>query len=406
MLKIAQLSCGTEYAGVQGILERVAKEYSIQLVFPDIEFDEIEPLCYEIGLLPASASLKLMVARTVKVLEHPEDYQGVFILSCFKCAEGTYVRNEIRRLIHQNTSLPIITYNVVENLKIPNLRIRLEALRTIITRKDILMRTRQEGITVGIDSGSSTTKGVLMEDNEVIAEAWIPTTTVLETASKVLEILIEKSGINLEEVNGIGVTGYGRMEVGRELNADLIQEEISVNSKGAVFLANHHRGDATVVDIGGLDNKVITLYNGIPDDFTMGGACAGASGRFLELTARRLGVTLEELGDLAIQGNPENIQMDSYCSIFGIQSLVSALSEGAKREDVAAAACFSVAEQIIQQQMQEIEIRSPIIQVGGTALIKGLNRAFSYLLGTKIIVPDYPQFAGAIGAALLVSSFI
>jgi putative methanogenesis marker protein 15 len=406
MLKIAQLSCGTEYAGVQGILEKVAEDYNIQLVFPDVGFDEIEPLSYEIGLLPASPSLKLMIARAVKVLENSEDYNGVFILTCFKCAEGTYIRNEIRRLIHQNTPLPIITYNVVENLKISNLRIRLEALRTIITRKDILMRTKQEGLTIGIDSGSSTTKGVLMEENEVTATSWIPTTTVLDTASKVLESLLNSANIKLGEIDGVGVTGYGRIEVGKMLKAKLVQEEISVNSKGAAFLANQQKGNATVVDVGGLDNKVITLFNGLPDDFTMGGACAGASGRFLELTARRLGVTLDELGKIAMEGNPENVHMDSYCSIFGIQSLVSALSEGAKREDVAAAACFSVAEQIIQQQMEEIEIRPPIIQVGGTALIKGLNRAFSSILGTKVIVPEYPQFAGAIGAALLVSSFI
>jgi putative methanogenesis marker protein 15 len=295
---------------------------------------------------------------------------------------------------------------VVENLKISNLRIRLEALRTIITRKDILMRTKQEGLTIGIDSGSSTTKGVLMEENEVTATSWIPTTTVLDTASKVLESLLNSANIKLGEIDGVGVTGYGRIEVGKMLKAKLVQEEISVNSKGAAFLANQQKGNATVVDVGGLDNKVITLFNGLPDDFTMGGACAGASGRFLELTARRLGVTLDELGKIAMEGNPENVHMDSYCSIFGIQSLVSALSEGAKREDVAAAACFSVAEQIIQQQMEEIEIRPPIIQVGGTALIKGLNRAFSSILGTKVIVPEYPQFAGAIGAALLVSSFI
>ena len=84
----------------------------------------------------------------------------------------------------------------------------------------------------------------------------------------------------------MGVTGYGRFLVGKHINAKLIQEEITVNSKGAVFLADAQKGPATVIDIGGMDNKAISVQDGIPGGFTMGGICAGASGRFLELTAR------------------------------------------------------------------------------------------------------------------------
>jgi len=50
-----------------------------------------------------------------------------------------------------------------------------------------------------------------------------------------------------------------------------------------------------------MDNKVITVNDGIPDNFTMGGICAGASGRFLEITSRRLGVDISELGPLALK---------------------------------------------------------------------------------------------------------
>ena len=97
--------------------------------------------------------------------------------------------------------------------------------------------------------------------------------------------------------------------------------------------------------------------------------------------------------------------MDSYCVVFGIQDLVSALSAGARKEDVAAAACYSVVEQVKEQLMQEIEVRKPAIEVGGTSLVAGVPKAMRDVLGFDVIVPPHSQYIGAIGGALLASSF-
>jgi activator of 2-hydroxyglutaryl-CoA dehydratase len=100
------------------------------------------------------------------------------------------------------------------------------------------------------------------------------------------------------------------------------------------------------------------------------------------------------------------ISMNSYCIVFGIQSLVNSLSKGARHADIAAAACYSVAEQVFEQQLQEIEVREPVIMVGGTALIEGLPQAMRELLQVEVIVPPYAQLIGAVGSALLSSGFI
>ena len=138
----------------------------------------------------------------------------------------------------------------------------------------------------------------------------------------------------------------------------------------------------------------------------MGGICAGASGRFLEMTSRRLKIDVTELGALAIKGDWRNAKMNSYCSVFGIQDLVTTLGEGKSFEDVAAAACHSVAEQVYEQQLQEIDVRHPIIQVGGTSLISGLVTQVGEVLGEKPIVPPDSQYIGAVGGALLSSGFL
>lgn len=404
MVKIAQISCGTDYSGVQKEIEKAAATFGAEMIIPEADLDYIDEAYKKFGFNAASSGIRLMIARAMSVVEGKTKADAVFIATCFRCAEGALVRNELRRFIQQNTRLPVVTYSFTERTKADELFIRMEALSTIVARRSLLAREKQEGLTIGIDSGSTTTKVVLMENNKIIGTGWLPTGDVIETANTGMDQAFEGTGYKLDDVDGVGVTGYGRLTIGHHMNAELIQEELSVNSKGAVFLAGHQKGEATVLDIGGMDNKVITVNDGIPDNFTMGGICAGASGRFLEMTARRLGVDITELGPLALKGNHKKAELNSYCIVFGIQDLVTSLAAGGRKEDVASAACFSVAEQVYEQQLQEIDVREPLIQVGGTSLIGGLVDAVSTILGgIDVIVPEYSQYIGAVGASLLVS---
>ena len=157
----------------------------------------------------------------------------------------------------------------------------MEALVTIVERKELLARERQVGLTAGIDSGSSTTKAMIMRDNEIIGKFWHPDRGGRSRrAEEALEKALAEAGVNRDQLEAIGVTGYGRFTIGKKFNAKLVQEELTVNSKGAVWLADRQKGEATIIDIGGMDNKAITVRDGIPDNFTMGGICAGASGTF------------------------------------------------------------------------------------------------------------------------------
>ena len=406
MIRIAQLSCGSEYSGVQGELEKAAEMVGAELIFPEVSLEDVRNVEDRFGIKVASGDLNLAMARATRIVENPDLADAVFVATCFRCAEGAIVRSEIRKYIHENSRIPVLSYSFTERTTAETLLTRMEALVTTAKFKGLLARERQTGLTAGIDSGSTTTKAVVMRDNEVIGTGWVPTTEVVKSAEAAYNAALESAGVKREEIQGLGTTGYGRHLVGKEFGAKLIQEEITVNSKGAVFLAEAQKGEATVIDIGGMDNKAISVQDGIPGTFTMGGICAGASGRFLELTARRLGVDITELGKLAMKGDHKNVPMNSYCIVFGTQSLVNSLSAGSKPEDVAMAACHSVAEQVFEQQLQEVEVKEPVIMVGGTALIEGLPRAMEQLLGMKVMVPDYAQYIGCVGASLLVSGLV
>ena len=406
MIRIAELACGAEYSGIQKEIDRAAETVGAKIIYPEVSLDDILDVEKRFGVSVASGDLNLAMARATRIVENPDLADAVIVLTCFRCAEGAIIRSEIRKYIHENSKLPVLSYSFTERTTAETLLTRMEALVTTVKYRGLLAREKQKGLTAGVDSGSTTTKAVIMRDNQVIGTGWVPTTEVLNSAESAYDAALKEAGVKKEDVQALGVTGYGRFLVGKHFDAKLIQEEITVNSKGAVFLADSQKGSATVIDIGGMDNKAISVQDGIPGGFTMGGICAGASGRFLELTARRLGVEITELGKLALKGNYQNVAMNSYCIVFGTQSLVNSLSMGCKPEDVAMAACHSVAEQVYEQQLQEVEVKEPVIMVGGTSLIEGLPKAMEELLHVKVIVPKYAQYIGAVGAALLVSGLL
>ena len=406
MIRIAQLSCGAEYSGIQREIERAAETVGAKLVYPEVYLEDILNVESTFGVSVSSGDLNMAMARAVRIVQNPDLADAVIVMTCFRCAEAAIIRSEIRKYIHENSKIPVLSYSFTERTTAETLLTRMEALVTTVKYRGLLAREKQTGLTAGIDSGSTTTKAVVMKDNQVIGTGWNPTTEVLQSAEDALTAALKMAGVAREELQAVGVTGYGRFLVGKHVNAKLVQEEITVNSKGAVFLADAQRGTATVIDIGGMDNKAISVQDGIPGGFTMGGICAGASGRFLELTAKRLGVDITELGKLALKGSYQNVAMNSYCIVFGTQSLVNNLAMGRKPEDVAMAACHSVAEQVYEQQLQEVEVKEPVIMVGGTSLIEGLPKAMEELLQIKVTVPKYAQYIGAVGAALLVSGLL
>ena len=402
-IRIAHLTCGSEHSGVQGEIEKAAETVSAQIVFPEVEIGNVKENADLFGLQIASPDLRLMIARAKSIVNGDTKADAVFITTCFRCAEGAIVRNALRDYIHEKAGLPVISYSFTERTSHETLLTRMEALSTTALRRSLLAREEQTGLTAGIDSGSSTTKAVVMKDNKVIGTGWVKSTDVLKSAEEAFSKALAEAGVKREDLDGLGTTGYGRFLIGKHYNADLIQEELTVNSKGAVYLAGRQKGPATVIDIGGMDNKAISVLDGIPGSFTMGGICAGASGRFLEQSANRLGVDISEMGALAVKGDHSNVTMNSYCIVFGTQSLINSLSQGKAQADVAAAACYSVAEQVYEQQLQEIEVKKPVIMVGGSSLNIGLVKAMGDLLKIDIIVPPYSQYIGAVGSALLVS---
>jgi predicted CoA-substrate-specific enzyme activase len=245
----------------------------------------------------------------------------------------------------------------------------------------------------GIDIGSTMTKVALM-DEEVISSIIGPTgPEQRRLANKVMEAALEKAGLPFSSITYVVATGYGRINVPF---ADKQITEISCHARGVAFLFPSAR---TIIDIGGQDSKAIKIDHGRPVDFVMNDKCAAGTGRFIELTADALGVSLEEVGSHALEGT-HPAQISSICTVFAVQEVVSRLADGVPLNDLLAGILESLASRI-SRMVNRLRVTKEVVITGGGAKNAGLVKALSEKLGCEVLLPPEPLLTGALGAALL-----
>ncbi|MBA7695233.1 2-hydroxyisocaproyl-CoA dehydratase activator [subsurface metagenome] len=236
---------------------------------------------------------------------------------------------------------------------------------------------------LGIDIGSCYTKGVLFDGS-------IKNKIVIKTFFKPRQA-IEKITSQLTGFDRIAATGYGRELV---TDADVIITEITAFARGATYVNSSIN---SIIDLGGQDSKIIKIRDGKVDRFIMNDRCAAGTGNFVEKIAQALGLRLEEFGNFALNSNkPEMI--DSLCVVMAETEILSLVSEGKRLEDIVAGVCDALVRRITGLGAQ-IGIEEPILFCGGGALNPGLVKSMKRIFG-DLIIPDIPQFIGALGAAL------
>lgn len=247
----------------------------------------------------------------------------------------------------------------------------------------------------GIDVGSLTAEVVLMEQGEVMHYVIMPTGANSKTAAeKAIDTALEAVDLKRSDLEFVVATGYGRISIDF---ADKRITEITCHGRGAHFLDSAVR---TVIDIGGQDSKVISLNEkGKVLDFAMNDKCAAGTGRFLEVMAQALEVELSGLADLSRQAQ-NTVSISSMCTVFAESEVVSLIARGLPREDIARGLHQSIADRTAGM-VHRIGLEEAVMITGGVAKNAAVVEALNEKLKTDIIVPEEPQIAGALGAALL-----
>lgn len=248
-------------------------------------------------------------------------------------------------------------------------------------------------LTAGIDVGSTATKAVLF-GREILGSVVMPTGgNPRQAGLDAFEKVMEQSRIARHQVTKVIGTGYGRMSLPF---IDKKVTEITCHAKGAVFLFPSTR---TVIDVGGQDCKVIAIdEKGIVSDFVMNDKCAAGTGRFLQMMAGILDMTLDELGQAAVKGEP--IQINSMCSVFAESEVIGLLAQGVSKETVAAGVVKSIAGRI-NVLRGRVACRETVTFSGGLAQNNNICQLISSELGINFNNAENPQIVGALGAAIL-----
>ena len=247
----------------------------------------------------------------------------------------------------------------------------------------------------GIDIGSTMSKAVVVDAQEAM-RGYVVGPTGAEhrrRANKVMEDVLLKAGVTLDQVAYIISTGYGRVNVPF---ADKQVTELTCHAKGVASLFPDVR---TAIDIGGQDAKVLKIKNGRLTDFLTNDKCAAGTGRFLEVAAETLGMGLNEMGQISLQSDTP-VKINSLCTIFAQQEIISRLSEGQPLTDILAGVYIAVTTRVVKLARQ-LKVEPPVVFTGGVAKNSGMVKAMETVLGMPILVPEEPLITGALGAAIL-----
>lgn len=251
---------------------------------------------------------------------------------------------------------------------------------------------------LGIDIGSISTKGVIIdENNNILASIYLWTEgNPVEAVKKVAANLKGQMRTNYT-LKGIGTTGSARKLIGLMLDANIIKNEITAHAVGTM---SKYPKVKTILEIGGQDSKIILIDNGIIADYAMNTLCAAGTGAFLSSQAKRLGIPIEEFGNMAIRAdNPAKIA--ARCTVFAESDLVHKSQMGYSKKNIVAGLCKSIVLNYLNNVGKGKKILGPIVFQGGVSKNKGVVKYFEEVLDEKVIVDDNGHLMGAIGIAIM-----
>jgi (R)-2-hydroxyacyl-CoA dehydratese activating ATPase len=247
---------------------------------------------------------------------------------------------------------------------------------------------RERGVRIlGLDIGSRSVDAVWLVEGEVVDAAVAD--SGFDPAS------VAAAFVDRGEHDVIVATGYGRHVAREAFGADVVTE-IKAYALGAAAL---YPGARAVLDIGGQDTKVISLReDGRVADFEMNDKCAAGTGKFLEVMAKALGFTLEELGAASLTSE-SGVQISSMCTVFAESEVTGLVHKGEDRGRIARGLHESIARRTLGA-LKRVGAAGPLVFAGGVARNPAMVDLVRAGFAGDVLVPVEAQIVGAYGAAL------
>ena len=252
---------------------------------------------------------------------------------------------------------------------------------------------------MGIDIGSISTKGVIIDEHDnILSSAYLYTEgNPIRACKDVIRHMKDEIDMDKYQVVSVGTTGSARKLIGTLLDASTIKNEITAHAVGTIRLYPDVR---TIFEIGGQDSKITIVNHGVVTDYAMNTLCAAGTGAFISSLAKRLNVRIEDVADTAFSSN-NRVNIAARCTVFAESDLIHKIQAGYKKEDIIAGVCRAIATNYINNVAKGKKIYTPIVFNGGVSKNRAVVKAFEEITGEKIIVNKNSHLMGAFGIAIM-----
>ncbi len=253
---------------------------------------------------------------------------------------------------------------------------------------------------VGVDIGSTTAKVVVLDDKKhVVFTKYVRhKARTLQTLVALLNEL-QQSLPSPDFLVSLRITGSIGMGIAERSNLPFVQEVVAASKT----IQHYYPGVRSMIDIGGEDAKVVFFRQGEAQDLRMNGNCAGGTGAFIDQMAIILGVSVQELNDLALEST-QVYPIASRCGVFSKTDIQNLIAKNIPKSDIAASIFRAVAVQTVMTLAHGCEIQTPLLFCGGPLnFIPALRKAFidyMQLSEADVILPERGTLLPAEGAAL------
>jgi benzoyl-CoA reductase subunit D len=247
----------------------------------------------------------------------------------------------------------------------------------------------------GVDVGTQTVKVVILQNGEVIGRAkafsgFDPAKSAEEAMSEALKM----ARLKLSDLRHVTATGSG-MELAPHTNSTISM--MGADAKAGVHLFPKAR---TIIDVGAEEARAVKCdERGVMADFVVNERCAAGAGTFIEAMARALELRMEDMGPLSLKAERAST-INASCVIFGESDVVTLIHRQESKPEIARAVFDAMADRI-SSMVRRLGVNPDVVLVGGVAKDVGFVASLKRKLGVDVLIPKYPDFAGAFGAALV-----
>lgn len=253
-------------------------------------------------------------------------------------------------------------------------------------------------ITAGVDLGTQSVKVVILKDSTVIARGKaFSGFDPAKAAEQAMDEALTTAKLSLDDLSHVTATGASMALAPK---ADSTVSMMGADAKAGVFLFPKAR---TIIDVGAEEARAVRCDDrGVMAEFVVNERCAAGAGAFIEAMARALEVKLEDMGPLSLKAERAS-PINASCVIFGESDVVTLIHRQESKPEIARAVFDAMADRI-SSMVHRLGVNPDVVLLGGVAKDVGFVASLKRKLGIEILIPEFPEFAGALGAALIAAS--